>query len=297
MKKLFVLFLATVFFAPLMRGATPAFQDFDGSQFGTNANKVRIKDGASTTNVLLKTINPSDNTGVIGERLTSSLLWTTSTNGVSTSRLLFAITPDATVIYTNGVFLRPIFSSGIGSWTNGAAATGVTNNPNGTIQLSGTISANGVNVASLSANTVAGTDAGKNLVSYGAGNGIVISGGNIIATGNGSGLTNVSAQTLTWPTNAASTATINVSMPFAAVSTNNSINITGYSGFDGTNAFPFTRIYTNTAGSAAVKSLTLPVGTIVVSAPFTNVVYMTNQTIVSGVIYPGFGTNCSITGN
>ncbi len=109
--------------------------------------------------------------------------------------------------------------------------------------------------------------------------------------------TNIYVQQLNWSTNAMSTITINANKAFEFLSTNNSIAITGFSGVEGTNAQAFTRIFTNTAGPAAVKSITLPVGTLMLSSPWTNVVYNTNQGILSGVIYPGAGTNCSWTGN
>jgi len=94
-----------------------------------------------------------------------------------------------------------------------------------------------------------------------------------------------------------STVTIDVNKSTESLSTNNSIAFTGYSNVDGTNVIPFSRIFTNTAGSAAVKSITFPVGTVMLSSPYTNVVYLTNQGVFSGLIWPGFGTNGTWTGN
>ncbi len=102
---------------------------------------------------------------------------------------------------------------------------------------------------------------------------------------------------LNFTTNLATTAAIAVGQTAQAVQTNNNITFTGYSGIDGTNAQPFTLIITNTAGSAAVKFYQFPAGTIMLSFPYTNGVYNTNQGAFSGWIYPGFGTNATWAGN
>ena len=111
-------------------------------------------------------------------------------------------------------------------------------------------------------------------------------------TANGSGITNINGTSLKWPTNAASTATINMSLPWSAVSTNNNINITGFTGLDvsGTNVQAITCIITNSAGSAAVKTITMPAGSIdLLNTGLT--LYNTNQGALTVVIYPGLGTN------
>ncbi len=102
---------------------------------------------------------------------------------------------------------------------------------------------------------------------------------------------------LNFTTNLATTLTIAVGQTAQAVQTNNNIVFTGYAGLDGTNAQPFTLLVTNTAGSAAVKFIQFPTGTIMLSSPYTNVVYNTNQGAFSGWIYPGFGTNATWVGN
>ncbi len=102
---------------------------------------------------------------------------------------------------------------------------------------------------------------------------------------------------LNFTTNLATTLVIAVGQTAQAVQTNNNINFTGYSGIDGTNAQPFTLLITNTAGSAAPKFYQFPAGTIMLSSPYTNGVYNTNQGAFSGWIYPGFGTNATWSGN
>lgn len=108
---------------------------------------------------------------------------------------------------------------------------------------------------------------------------------------------NVYVMQLNWTTNLMSSITINAQKAFEFMSTNNNISITGFSGVDGTNAHAFTRIFTNSAGSAAVKTIDLPAGTLVLSSPYSTTFYNTNQGILSGVIYPGAGTNVTWTGN
>lgn len=108
---------------------------------------------------------------------------------------------------------------------------------------------------------------------------------------------NVYVMQLNWTTNLMSSITINAQKAFEFVQTNNNVSFTGYSGIDGTNAHAFTRIFTNTAGSAAVKTITLPAGTLVLSSPYSTTFFNTNQGILSGVIYPGAGTNVTWVGN
>ncbi len=118
-----------------------------------------------------------------------------------------------------------------------------------------------------------------------------------IFKGNASFTSNAYFLNLNFQTNLATTAAIAVGQTAQAVQTNNNIVFTGYSGVDGTNAQPFTLLVTNTAGSAAVKFIQFPTGTIMLSSPYTNVVYNTNQGAFSGWIYPGFGTNATWSGN
>lgn len=292
MKKLFVLFLATMFFVPLIRAATPAFQDFDGSQFGTNANKVRIKDGASVTNTVLKTINPIDNTGVIGQRLTSSLLWTTSTNGVSTTRLLFAITPEAIINYTNGVFLVDVTVIG----TNYSGTVVATNTGAGFIGEGSRLT--NLNLSGVAQNVFINNVTNNNLTVTNNAfiNNLTVT-NNATFNGKVTLNSNVYLLNLSFITNALSTTTINAGQVEQALSTNNNIAFTGYSNVDGTNAQPFTLTITNTAGAAAPKFYQFPAGTLMLSPPFTNGVYNTNQGVFSGWIRPGYGTNGTWTGS
>jgi len=108
---------------------------------------------------------------------------------------------------------------------------------------------------------------------------------------------NVYVMNLFWFTNVMSTITVNAAKAMEVLATNNNISITGYSGIDGTNANAFTRIFTNTAGASAVKTIALPAGTLVLSSPYSTTLFNTNQGILSGVIYPGFGTNVTWVGN
>jgi hypothetical protein len=127
-------------------------------------------------------------------------------------------------------------------------------------------------------------------------NNIVIN-NNLTLSGKATLISNVYVMSIFYRTNTMSTVTIDVNKSTESLSTNNSIAFTGYSNVDGTNVIPFSRIFTNTAGSAAVKSITFPVGTVMLSSPYTNVVYLTNQGVFSGLIWPGFGTNGTWTGN
>jgi len=120
---------------------------------------------------------------------------------------------------------------------------------------------------------------------------------NAFFSGNARFTSNAYFLNLNFLTNAASTLTIAAGNVEQAVATNNNITFTGYSGVDGTNAQPFTLLITNTAGSAAPKFYQFPAGTIMLSAPYTNRVYNTNQGAFSGWIRPGFGTNATWTGN
>lgn len=113
-------------------------------------------------------------------------------------------------------------------------------------------------------------------------------------TGNLSSATNLNGANIVWPTNAGSTATINMAVPWAAVSTNNNMSFSGFTGLDtrGTNVQAVTRIYTNSAGSSAVKTITMPAGCIdLLNTGLT--LYNTNQGVLTVAIYPGMGTNFS----
>jgi hypothetical protein len=108
---------------------------------------------------------------------------------------------------------------------------------------------------------------------------------------NGASLTNLNGANLIWPTNQASTVTIDLSKPFQGLATNNNVTITGFSGIDssGTNCQPVTIVITNTAGSAAVKTIALPAGC--VDLLNTGTIYNTNQGVLTIFRYPGMGTN------
>ncbi len=119
---------------------------------------------------------------------------------------------------------------------------------------------------------------------------------NAFFSGNARFTSNAYFLNLNFATNAGSTLTIAAGKTDQALATNNNISFTGYSGIDGTNSQPFTFVITNTAGSAAPKFYQFPAGTLMLSSPFTNGVYNTNQGVFSGWLRPGFGTNATWTG-
>lgn len=111
---------------------------------------------------------------------------------------------------------------------------------------------------------------------------------------NGTAVTNINGQNLKWPTNVATTATINMGLSWSAISTNNNFVFSGYTGLDasGTNVQAITMVITNTAGSASVKTIAMPSGSIdLLNTGLT--LYNTNQGVLTVAIYPGMGTNFS----
>ncbi len=167
---------------------------------------------------------------------------------------------------------------------------------------SGAISGNGAGLTNLAVlttnNTYVNNTTNNNLSVTNIANINILNVTNIATfKGNAQFISNAYFLNLNFTTNLATTAAIAVGQTAQAVQTNNNIVFTGYSGLDGTNAQPFTLLITNTAGSAAVKFIQFPTGTIMLSSPYTNVVYNTNQGAFSGWIYPGFGTNATWVGN
>lgn len=101
----------------------------------------------------------------------------------------------------------------------------------------------------------------------------------------------VNAGSVLYATNAIADITkINMSLPYAAISTNNNIAIVGLTGLDttGTNINWATRFYTNTSGST--KTITVPAAWVDIGSIGTTI-YNTNQGALSLLVYPGFGTN------
>lgn len=90
-----------------------------------------------------------------------------------------------------------------------------------------------------------------------------------------------------FPTNQASTTTIDLNAPYGALSTAVNVTLTGLLNVaaGATDVQWATRFYTNTSGST--KTITLPAGWI----GSTGTEYLTNQGVVSIVLYPGLGTN------
>lgn len=248
--------------------ASPVFKDFDGSQFGTNANKIRLKPGVIMTNAWFR------ETLKVGQTLTGN------------TNLLVTLLGNGVVLWSDGVPVMVIGPGGVGVSTN--------------FVVGGTISGNGGGLSNLPPTAIFFIENVTNNVlvvtNIAYFNSVFVT-NNATFNGKVTLNSNVYVLNLIWFTNAQSTLTINAAKAMEVLSTNNNMSFTGYSGLDGTNSFTFTRIYTNTAGSAAVKSITFPVGTLMLSPPFTNVVYLTNQGVFSGVIYPGFGTNGTWTGN
>ncbi len=193
---------------------------------------------------------------------------------------------DLTQFQTNGLVIR-------------VKPSALLTNP---VVNSGAISGNGAgltNLAVLTTNSVFINNVTNNNLSVTNNafiNNITVT-NNSFFKGNAQFTSNAYFLNLNFSTNLATTLTIAVGQTAQAVQTNNNIVFTGYSGLDGTNAQPFTLLITNTAGSAAVKFIQFPTGTIMLSSPYTNVVYNTNQGAFSGWIYPGFGTNATWVGN
>lgn len=108
---------------------------------------------------------------------------------------------------------------------------------------------------------------------------------------NGTAVTNINGKNILWPTNAASTLAIDLSLPYAGLSTNNNISLGGLTGIDpsGTNVQWATRVYTN--NSVGAKTITIPASWIDVGNYGSTTIYNTNQGWLSVLLYPGFGTN------
>jgi len=109
--------------------------------------------------------------------------------------------------------------------------------------------------------------------------------------GNGSGLTNLNVTNIVYYTNDIADITkIDMSKSYGAISTNNNVALVGLTGLVAANNQVqwATRIYTNTSGST--KTISVPASWKVVGGAGSTV-YVTNQTFLSLVVYPGFGTN------
>ena len=109
-------------------------------------------------------------------------------------------------------------------------------------------------------------------------------------SGNGSGLTNLNFSAGNYATNSSAlTNVIDMTKPYSAATVNNTLTLTGLSGVSdfATNVQWAVRFYTNAAGPASPKAVNFPASWI------GNTVgqYITNQSVISIVVYPGFGTN------
>lgn len=155
----------------------------------------------------------------------------------------------------------------------------------GTLDVTGTLTANEASATNLTVQSV--TTLWTNGFLYATATGVVG------PTNNGGGLTNISGPAIIWPTNQAAL-TVDMSKPWAGLSTNANIAISGFPGIDarGVNVQVATRVYTNSAGSSAVKTIVMPAGCIDLSNTGLTL-YNTNQGFLTVTIYPGFGTNFS----
>ena len=298
-----ILFLMAL--AGTVRTATPSFGDFALNQFETNANKVRIRSNALLTNPIVAagviTGNGSGLTnisGLITNQFTTNVVGVAILGDVSFSRNLSGSNVNSGYLRVTNII---VFGGGSGGVSLEQAASRLLIS-NSVVLANGAIIGDGSGLTNLQVLTTNNffinnvTNNNIHVTNNAFFNFVTVT-NHAVFNGKVTLNSNVYVCSLLWFTNVMSTITINASKAFEFLATNNNISITGYSNIDGTNANAFTRVFTNTAGSAAVKSITLPVGSLMLSSPWTNVVYLTNQGILSGVIYPGAGTNVSWTGN
>ena len=313
----FALFLLLAFVFGC-QAATPSFQDFDGSQFGTNGNKIRMKPGAVLTNATIQGGSVHATTALSIPALLPShtpdggfysvLLSIQGDTNLYVANLLLNTTNGALVV-SGPVIASGVFTGNGGGFTN-LNFSGLTNWPAAlsnlvnlvSNKLVGSFTGDGAGLTNLAVLTTVNvfinnvTNNNLSVTNNAFINNITVT-NTAIFKGNAQFTSNAYFLNLNFLTNAASTLTIAAGNVEQAVSTNNNITFTGYSGVDGTNAQPFTLTITNTAGSAAPKFYQFPAGTLMLSAPYTNGVYNTNQGVFSGWIRPGFGTNGTWTGN
>jgi len=284
-------------FALGCQAATPAFQDFDGSQFGTNGNKVRLKPGVvltnatvnggsihATTALSIPAVLPSAN----GLGYYQMLLQVPGTTNLYTTAFILINTTNGTLIGSNFTFTGNAAISnnlGVGNTlriNDSAIVLHATGNAEvtGDLAIGGVASGNGAGLTNL----VGLTNVSASI--------------NVTYNGKVSLVSNLYVLNLHFFTNTMSTITLNAGRSLETLGTNNNITFTGYSGVDGTNGHAFTKIITNTAGPGTPQVITFPVGTKMLSSPWTNVVYNTNQGVFSGMIVPGVvgGTNGTWTG-
>lgn len=110
---------------------------------------------------------------------------------------------------------------------------------------------------------------------------------------NGNALTNINGQSVNYQTNQGSTVSIDVGNKYTGLSTNNNMSITGCANVDstGTNISWGILTVTNSAGSGAVKTITIPAAWVDVDNLGSTTIYNTNQGVLSVMVYPGLGTN------
>ncbi len=238
------------------RAATPSFQDFATEQFSTLTNKVRIKSGVFVS---------------VSGSTTTSNGWTIFASDLQT---LMQIANGQVVIAATNFFV----SNDGGNTAHIVIANGL-------------ISGNAPGLTNINFSGITNWPAAlSNLVALLSNNYVGM------FTGQGRAISNINAQSLFWPTNAAGSGAINATNTLQFLSTNNNVVFSGYANLSTTGGHPVTVIITNTAGPAAVKFIQFPAGTLMLSAPFTNVVYNTNQGVFSLLPYQGGGTNATWTG-
>ncbi len=104
---------------------------------------------------------------------------------------------------------------------------------------------------------------------------------------------NFLGQNLRYPTNQASTATMDVGNKYTGLATNNNVTLTGCANVDstGTNISWGILTVTNTAGSGAVKTIAIPAAWVDIDNLGGTTIYNTNQGVLSVMVYPNLGTN------
>jgi hypothetical protein len=183
------------------------------------------------------------------------------------------------VYATGGIRLlgSPIYGDGSGLSNVTATATPYTNDTG----LPGVVNGYsiGTNLSTLA--TVTELSSATNVVVANLSNGLYT------VSGNGAGLTNLNFSAGNYATNSSAlTNVIDMTKPYSAATVNNTLTLTGLSGVSAfaTNVQWAVRFYTNTGTAGAVNFPASWIGNTVGQ-------YITNQSVISIVIYPGFGTN------
>ena len=183
------------------------------------------------------------------------------------------------VYATGGIRLlgSPIYGDGSGLSNVTATATPYTNDTG----LPGVVNGYsiGTNLSTLA--TVTELSSATNVVVANLSNGLYT------VSGNGAGLTNLNFSAGNYATNSSAlTNVIDMTKPYSAATVSNTLTLTGLSGVSAfaTNVQWAVRFYTNTGTAGAVNFPASWIGNTVGQ-------YITNQSVISIVVYPGFGTN------